>query len=183
MICVMAKLPPDAEERLDLLRKTVLSGEQCVKPLHGHITIVTYLGDNRAQFIQDCAEILRETPSFRVRYEKLEVLPETSILVATPSKPDTLMTLHRKMKDRYSKSLDRWTCGADWYPHTTLLYDPKADLAGLCRQMQDVFTPFETCIRQAEFSEVKETGYTILGTIHLMESEDRTAAEEDSHTG
>ena len=182
MICVIAKLTPDATERLNILRKAVVSKKPPVKPFYGHITIATYLPDDE-EFVQVCSEIIRETPSFRIRYAKLEVLSETSIIVAVPSKPAALLTLHNRIVDKYSKSLDRWTCGTDWYPHTTLLYDPKADLAGLCRQMQDVFTPFETCIRQAEFSEVKETGYTILGTIHLMESEDRTAAEKDSRTG
>ena len=39
MICVIAKLAPDAAERLNILRKAVASKEQLVKPFYGHITI------------------------------------------------------------------------------------------------------------------------------------------------
>ena len=166
MICVIAKLAPDAAERLDLLRKTVVSEDLPVKPFYGHITIATYLPDDE-EFVQVCSEIIRETPSFRIRYAKLEVLSETSVIVAVPSKPAALSALHDKIAEKYSSSLDRWTCGTDWYPHTTLLYDPDADLNDLCRNMQGHFIPFETCISRIEFSRVSETGYTILKSIDL----------------
>ena len=120
MICVIAKLTPDATERLNILRKAVVSKKQPVKPFYGHITIATYLPDDE-EFVQVCSEIIRETPSFRIRYTKLEVLSETSVIVAVPSKPDVLLALHNKIAEKYGNSLDRWTCGTDWYPHTTLL--------------------------------------------------------------
>ena len=168
MICVIAKLTPDATERLNILRKAVVSKELPVKPFYGHITIATYLPDDE-EFVQVCSEIIRETPSFRIRYAKLEVLSETSIIVAVPSKPDALLALHNKIAEKYGNSLDRWTCGTDWYPHTTLLYDPDADLNVLCRNMQGYFIPFETCISRIEFSRVAETGYTILKSIDLKQ--------------
>ncbi len=166
MICVIAKLAPDATERLNILRKAVISKELPVKPFYGHITIATYLPDDE-EFVRVCSELIRETPSFRIRYAKLEVLSETSIVVAVPSKPDALLALHSKLAEKYSHSLDCWTCGADWYPHTTLLYDPEADLNVLCRNMQEHFIPFETYISRIEFSRVTETGYTILESIDL----------------
>lgn len=169
MICVIAKLPPDAVERLNALRQAVVSAKQPVKPLHGHITVATYLPDNNEGFIQVCSKIVRETPSFSVRYEKLEVLHETSIIVAAPSKPEALRSLHSRIAEQYGDSLDRWTRGAGWYPHTTLLYDPVADLDVLCRNMQRYFTPFETCISQIEFSKVEESGYTVLESVDLMQ--------------
>ena len=166
MICVIAKLAPDAAERLNILRKAVISKELPVKPFYGHITIATYLPDDE-EFVQVCSEIIRGTPSFCIRYEKLEVLSETSIIVAVPSKPDALLDMHNRITEKYRKSLDCWTCGTDWYPHTTLFYDPDADLNVLCRNMQGHFIPFETCISQIEFSRVEETGYTILESIDL----------------
>ena len=167
MICVIAKLPPDAVERLDLLRRTVVSDEQSVKPLYGHITLATCLPDNDEKFIRDCAGIVRGAPAFSVCYEKLEVLPETSIIVATPSKPDALLALHGKITEKYCKLMDQWTCGSDWYPHTTLLYDPAADLNALCRNMQQHFVPFSARVSQVEFSKVEEAGYTILKSVDL----------------
>ena len=166
MICVLAKLPSDAAERLDALRKAVLSKERPAKPFHGHITVATYLPEDGA-FLRGCSGIIRETPPFRIRYEKLEVLDATSILVAVPSRPEALRTLHDRIAEKYGESLDRWTRGADWYPHTTLLYDPDADLDALCVKMRERFTPFETCIRRIEFSRVEETGYTILKSVEL----------------
>ena len=169
MICVIAKLAPDATERLNILRKAVVSKKPPVKPFYGHITIATYLPDDEA-FVRGCSEIIREAPSFRIRYAKLEVLSETSIIVAVPSKSDGLLALHNKIADKYSHTLDRWTCGTAWYPHTTLLYDPDTDLNALCRDMQRRFIPFDTCISRIEFSRVAETGYTILESIDLKQS-------------
>ena len=75
MICVIAKLASDAAERLNILRKAVASKEQLVKPFHGHITIAAYLPDDE-EFLPVCAEIIRDTSAFRIRYEKLEVLSQ-----------------------------------------------------------------------------------------------------------
>ena len=170
MICVMAKLPPDAVERLNTLRKASVSAEQPVPPFHGHITIAAYLPEDDAGFLQDCTKVILETPSFSVRYEKLEVLAETSIIVAVPSKPPELLALHGRIAEKYSQAMDRWTCGSDWYPHTTLLYRPGADLNDLCRNMQRHFIPFEVQISKVEFSRVEENGYRILKAVDLKQS-------------
>ena len=168
MICVIAKLAADAVERLNALRKAVASKEQLAKPFHGHITVAAYPADDE-EFMRICSKIIRDTYSFHIWYEKLEVLSATSIIVAVPSKPDALLALHDRIDERFHQSLDRWTRGTDWYPHTTLLYDPDADLNALCRNMREHFIPFETSISQIEFSRVEETGYTILETIDLKQ--------------
>lgn len=167
MICVIAKLPPDAADRLNILRRTVASKVRLREPLYGHITIATCLSGNEEEFVQACSRTVRETHSFPVRYEKIEVLPETSIIVATPSKPDELLALHSRITEKYGRDLDRWTCGDNWYPHTTLLYDPAANLEALCREMQQYFIPFETRVSQIQFSKAVEKGYTILETADL----------------
>ena len=169
MICVIAKLPPDAVERLNILKKTAISERPPVHSLYGHITIAAYLPDDDAAFRQVCSGIIRETPSFSVRYEKLEALPETSIIVAVPSKPTVLLDLHNRIAEKYSSSMDRWTCGNEWYPHTTLIYNPDADLNDLCRKMQQRFSPFEARITRIEFSKIEETGFTILESIDLKQ--------------
>lgn len=138
-------------------------------PLHGHITIAACLPESEAEFLRICSGIIRETPSFPVRYEKLEVLAETSIIVATPSKPPELLALHDRIAEKYGKSMDCWTGGSDWYPHTTLIYNPYADLNVLCRNMQQHFCPFETRISKIEFSRVDEAGYTILESVDLKQ--------------
>ena len=167
MVCVIAKLPPDVVKRLNILRKAALSGEQPVPPLHGHITVAAYLPEDDSDFLQACSKIIPETPSFSVWYGKLEVLAETSIIVATPSKAPELMALHGRIAGKYSESLDRWTRGAGWYPHTTLIYNPHADLNGLCRNMQRHFVPFEARISRVELSRAGENGYSILKSIDL----------------
>ena len=167
MICVIAKLPPDAAGRLDALRKTAVSGKRPAGPLYGHITIATCLSGNDEEFIRTCSGIICGTSPFSVRYERLEVLHETSIIAAVPSASDGLQSLHGSIASASGESLDRWTRGAEWYPHTTLLYDPAADLDALCREMQRCFIPFETRISRIEFSKAGETGYTIVKSIEL----------------
>lgn len=138
-----------------------------MKSLYGHITVATFLPDNDKEFLQTCSEVIQGTFSFCVHYEKIEVLRETSVVVATPSGSDALLSLHSRIAERFAGSLDRWTGGPDWHPHTTLLYAPAADPDMICRDMQRHFIPFDACINQIEFSKVEETGYTILKTIHL----------------
>ena len=82
MICVIAKLSPDAVERLNVLKETAGSERPAAHSLYGHITIATYHPDDDAAFRHVCSGLIRETPSFSVRYEKLEVLSETSIVVS-----------------------------------------------------------------------------------------------------
>lgn len=173
MICVIAKLPPDAVEQLNILRNAAIPEKTPVKPLYGHITVAAYLPDDE-EFVRECSGIIHETPAFRVRYEKLEVLSETSIIAAVPSKPDAMMALHDRIAEKYGESLNRWTRAEDWYPHTTLLYGPDEDLEALRLNMQKHFVPFETCISRIEFSKVEETGYTILDSIELKQQAEIT---------
>ena len=138
MLCVIAKLPEDASEKLRLLRDSALPGERAGAPLYGHITIATYLPEDDGSFAEACVRTIREYSSFTVRYEKLRVLCRTSIIAALPSMTEELVSLHSRVADPYADSLDQWTAGKDWHPHTTLLYDPAADLQALCRKMQQL---------------------------------------------
>ena len=167
MLCVIAKLAPDATQELRLLRDAALPEGQAVKPLYGHITIAAYLPEDDETFARDCLEMIRGTSPFTVRYEKIEVLRETSIIVAVPSKPAELVSLHEKIAEKYMDSLNSWTRGENWYPHTTLLCDPAADLDALCRSMRKAFVPFEAEIEWIELSRVEEDGYTIVETVDL----------------
>ena len=52
MLCVIAKLPEDASEKLRLLRDSALPGERAGAPLYGHITIATYLPEDDGSFAE-----------------------------------------------------------------------------------------------------------------------------------
>ena len=56
-----------------------------------------------------------------------------------------------------------------WLPHTTLLYDPKADLPAVCCKMAADFVPFTAGIVGIEFSRVTPPGYEILGRADLRD--------------
>ena len=168
MLCVIAKLAPDVNEKLSRLRQTAMPQVHFSSPLYAHITLATYLPEDTENFIAFCREIFRDVPSFTVRYEKLEVLPETSIIVAVPTLPDTLLSLHDRIDRDFGESLDSWTHGENWYPHTTLVYNPAVDLDAICKEMQKLFVPFDTSIEQIEFSRVEENGYNIVETVRLL---------------
>ena len=95
-------------------------------------------------------------------------MPETSIIVAVPTLPDTLRSLHDRIDRDFGESLDSWTHGENWYPHTTLVYNPAVDLDAICKEMQKHFVPFDTSIEQIEFSRVEENGYNIVETVRLL---------------
>lgn len=168
MLCVIAKLNEEATEKLMSIRTAALS-DAALKPLHGHITIAAYTGNHEAQFVQFCKSLLEGIPSFPVRYERIEVLEATSILVASPEKSGTLEALHRRIAEEHNDALNRWTQADRWYPHTTLLYEPNLDLHRICRKMEAYFLPFSAQISRIEFSRVLESGYEIIDRVELTE--------------
>ena len=168
MLCVIAKLNEEATEKLMSIRTAALPGA-ALKPLHGHITVASYTGDRQAQFIQFCKSQIAGISPFPVRYERIEVLEDTSIIVASPETSGTLEALHRRIAEAYNDSLNPWTQADRWYPHTTLLYDPNLDLHRICGEISGHFTPFSAQISRIEFSRVLESGYEIIDRVELTE--------------
>lgn len=168
MLCVIAKLNEEGTEKLMSIRAAALS-DAALKPLHGHITVAAYTGDRQAEFIQFCKSQIAGISSFPVRYERIEVLEDTSIIVASPEKSGTLEALHRRIAEAYNDSLNPWTQADRWYPHTTLLYEPNLDLHRICGEMSGHFTPFSAQISRIEFSRVLESGYEIIDRVELTE--------------
>lgn len=168
MLCVIAKLNEEATEKLMSIRTAALL-DAGLKPLHGHITIAAYTGDRQAQFVRFCKSLLQGTSAFAVRYEKIEVLDASSIIVASPEKSGALEVLHRRIAEEYNDSLNPWTQADRWYPHTTLLYEPNLDLHRICRKMEAYFLPFSAQISRIEFSRVLESGYEIIDRVELTE--------------
>lgn len=168
MLCVIAKLNEEGTEKLMSIRAAALS-DAALKPLHGHITIASYTGNHGAQFVRFCKSLLEGTSSFAVRYEKIEVLDASSIIVASPEKSGALEALHRRIAEEYNDSLNPWTQADRWYPHTTLLYEPNLDLHRICGEMSGHFTPFSAQIFRIEFSRVLESGYEIIDQVELTE--------------
>lgn len=167
MLCVIAKLDSHATEKLRMLQKAAASYGAVPSALYGHITIAAYTPENDMDFVIGCKELLQGVGPFSVLFDKIEVLSETSIIVATPQKSGVLLTLHNRITAQYDAFLDHWTCDDTWYPHTTLLYNPHADLPRICQSMQETFSPFEAGVKSIEFSRVSETGYEIVDRIAL----------------
>lgn len=168
MLCVIAKLNAEATEKLMSIRTAALS-DAALKPLHGHITIASYTGNHEAQFVRFCKSLLERTSAFVVRYEKIEVLDASSIIVASPENSGALEVLHRRIAEEYNDSLNPWTQADRWYPHTTLLYEPNLDLHRICGEISGHFTPFSAQISRIEFSRVLESGYEIIDCVELTE--------------
>ena len=167
MLCVIARLSPDASEKLLSVREAALPLVQEQAPFYGHITIATYLPEEDAGFAEDCGRIVRACPPFSVRYERIGLLSETSVIAAEPSCAGGLRALHRRIAGEFGAYLDQWTRDESWRPHTTLIYDPAAELDAVCQVMRRRFSPFETRISRIEFSRVEEAGYRILDAIDL----------------
>lgn len=168
MLCAIAKLDEASTKRLTAVRNAALPADAGSSPLHGHITIAAYTGGDETQFQRVCRELLAGQAAFSVRYERLEILEETSIIVASPVKAGALDALHRKIAERFAPSLDQWTRDDSWYPHTTLLYRPGTDLRPICQSMRKAFVPFSAEVCGIEFSRVTESGYEITGRIGLV---------------
>lgn len=171
MLCVIAKIDEVSTAALQKIQTVAVQSGAAPKRIHGHITLVTYIGEDEAGFLTHCRKILRNIDAFSVVYEALIVLAETNIIVAAPRKSDDLLKLRRCLGSGYWASLDKWSQEDVWEPHTTLVYDPAGDLQQLCSLMQKHFKPFTVQATQVEFSRVTDDGYEILDKIDLRQAE------------
>ncbi len=167
MLCMIAKLDDASTEKLEALRRRVLPEGAAVRPLHGHVTIAVYPGEEERDFLRACRGLLADVPAFELSYERVELLEETSVLVASPKKEGVLDELHRRVARRYPDGLDRWTQTEDWHPHTSLLFGPDLDLRGVCRRAEELFVPFTARVCRIEFSRGTDDGYEILERVEL----------------
>ena len=167
MLCVIAKLDDAATEKLTSIRNAAFPGLSVSRPLHGHITIATYIRDDHAGFVRSCRELLQGFPSFEVVYERIEVLEETSVIVAVPAENEELSAMHHSIAGVFNASLDKWTGGGLWVPHTTLYFNPQSELHSLADNMAASFRPFSARIGRIEFSNILEDGYEIVGHMDL----------------
>ena len=165
MLCLIAKLDDTATETLAALRRALPGGAG--KPLYGHVTLAAYTGEDEAGFLRGCRELLAGLSAFSLRIETLEVLEETSILVALPEKAGMLDALHRRVAARFGGELDKWTRDESWLPHVTLFYGPEADLPALRRQLDPRFRPCSARVVSLEFSRVLDPGYEIVDRVLL----------------
>ena len=168
MLCLIAKLDDAASAKLNAIRKAVLPDSEQGKQIYGHITLASYPGERETAFVRSCRELLAEIPAFEITYESLVVLKETHIIVAKPMDSEILTMLHRRIAEKHGDDLDPWTKADRWYPHTTLLYRPDADLEQICSVMARHFSPFHAKVVRFELSRVLPDGYEIVDQIALL---------------
>lgn len=167
MLCVIAKIDADAKARLRRIQQLAERFHLPPRPLYGHVTLATYLGDEEDAFIASCKLKLSTQPAFQIRYERLDVFSATSILVAVPAKSHDLVTLQRSLAFGWTHHLDRWTQPEVWCPHTTLLHSEAHDLAAVAEALRPQFVPFLAQVNQIEFSRVYENSYEIIDSFTL----------------
>ena len=167
MLCVIAKIDPASRACFLKLQREIKKLGIPVKALHGHITLVSYIGKDETAFIASCKEILSGCKAFPVCYDKIEVLPSSCIVVASPRKEGELEAVQKKIAEKWAKDLPDYMQADVWYPHTTLLQDMQADLGKIARHLEESFEPFCGEVQTIEFSRVEKVGYTIVDEIEL----------------
>lgn len=167
MLCMIARIDPASRARLLKLQGEIEALGIPVKALHGHITLASYTGADEGAFIASCKELLSGCKAFPVAYDRIEVLASTCIVVASPRKEGLLAAVQREAAGQWARDLTAYTQAEVWYPHTTLLYDPQADLEGIARRLRESFSPFCGEVQAIEFSRVEDAGYTIVDTVAL----------------
>lgn len=168
MLCVIAKFDDASTEKLTRILNSAFSDPDSLKPVHGHITVATYMGSDENGFIRCCREILEGIPAFSVNIGSIEVFTATSVIVAVPEKNEILEKIHRGIASKYEDELNEWTRRDRWEPHSSLFYeDPAADLNGLRNEMMKTFAPFSAQIERIEFSKVLEKGFSIADRVAL----------------
>lgn len=167
MLCVIAKLDCVSTDVLQNLQRRAVANGAPSKKIRGHITLVTYLGDDEAGFICQCKKKLKGFPGFFVEYRRLALLSATSIITAEPEKSGNLLELYQALASVNTDALNVWTRPEYWQPHTTLVYAPDLNLTELLKPMEAVFTPFAAEVTRVEFSRVLKDGYEIVDYVDL----------------
>lgn len=167
MLCVIAMLDDSSSEKLGQLCKIVEEFGIPARYWYGHITMVSYLGEDEAGFIDKCREALAGCTEFLVHYDRLEQLAPTPSIVASPRMTPELMEVHRRLLSTVPDELDKWSAVEFWHPHTTLFYHTEADLLKIMERMEQSFEPITATISSIEFSKVTDKGYEIVDSIDL----------------
>ena len=167
MLCVIAKIDDAGRQRLDALCKIAAEFGLPPRPLHGHITLISYLGQDEAAFIARCKAALRSQGAFSVRYEGVGILSPTPSIAALPCKTPELAAVHAHLIEAWPCDLSQWSLREIWRPHTTLFHDETADLPPIAARMQAAFTPFTAEVARIEFSRVTDSGYEIIDAFEL----------------
>lgn len=167
MLCVIAKIDEESRIKLANLQLTAESFGIPPRKLYGHITLSTLVCEEEDAYIAFCKTTLRDVKAFSVLHEQVEVLSATSIIVASPKKRGDLENIQKTLTAGWENKINMWTKPDVWYPHTTLLYKPDADLNAICKAMTAIFHPFTAKIERIEFSNVTDNGYHIMDSISL----------------
>ena len=167
MLCAIARIDDAARRHLTALQAASEPLGVCARPVHGHITLATYLGPDEQAFIAACKAALAQQRAFTVRYARIAALEATAIIAALPEKAGELAAVQRRIAQPWAPALDRWTQPEVWLPHTTLLYAPRGNLQAFAQAMGQDFIPFSATVGHIEFSRVTEHGYDILDTLAL----------------
>lgn len=170
MLCVIAKIDEASKARLDGLCRVVEEFGFPPRYLYGHITLVSYLGQEEEKFIEGCKTVLRGQTAFPVRYDRIELLAPTPSIVASPDRTEELCDLHDRLLEIAPSELDMWSSNDRWHPHTTLFYHTEADLKTISERMKEDFAPVCAKISGIEFSKVTDRGYEIVDSVTLKES-------------
>ena len=104
MLCVIAKLDKRSTEKLTAIQKAAAPDAEG-KPLHGHITLAAYMGEDEAGFMAFCAALLKDVSRFAVKYTHLAVLEETSIVAALAEKTGDVLWRQSERMDRLGRSV------------------------------------------------------------------------------
>ena len=167
MLCVIAKIDNAARERLNELCKVVEEFDFPVRYLYGHITLVSYIGQNEEDFVKQCKTVLKNWRAFPVDYNCVELLPPTPSIVASPELSQELVAIHDLLLSVAPSEMDSWSAKEVWHPHTTFFYHTEADLQAIAERMRKIFVPFTAEIVRIEFSRVTDGGYEVIDYITL----------------
>jgi len=129
--------------------------------------LVSYIGQNEADFIVQCKTALKNWRAFPVSYNCVELLPPTPSIVASPELSQELVAIHDLLLSVAPSEMDSWSAKEVWHPHTTLFYHTEADLPAIAERMRNIFAPFTAEIVRIEFSRVSDGGYEIVDSITL----------------
>lgn len=170
MLCAIAKIDHTARERLEILCRIAKEFGYAPRPLYGHLTLVTYLGEDEPDFISCCKASLENQRPFSILYNKIELLLPTPSVVASPEPGAELLSVQARLREAAPPPLDVWTSKERWHPHTTLFYYVQADLESIAKRMKERFVTFYAEISCVEFSKATEHGFEIVDAVMLASS-------------
>lgn len=158
-LCVILVLDEEARTRLNNYLKHLENYDINADPVHGHITLASYLSDNITELVHYTRAFFLNVNQFHLKCTRIKRLTKVNVS-CFPNESQILRSLYETFHQKYDSLCDEYTklSTGQWTPHITM-YNQSSGQSDFVEQvLKEAFVPFEANIVRVELSIVHDEG-------------------------